>query len=70
MSVTTEIITREEFCARFKTYMLRIAGPTFDDGSSVADYADETGPTYWDDPKQRAEGPEECADADMDCWGD
>ena len=61
---------RDEFVARFKAEMLRCAGETFDDGSSIAEYADETGPTYWDDPAQRAEGPEECARADMSYWGE
>lgn len=62
-------ITREEFLARFKAEMLTHA-QTFDDGSSVADYADEVGPTYWDNPEQRAEGPEVCADADVSYWGE
>lgn len=63
-------ITKEEFCRRFKVEMLRCAGEKFDDGSSIAEYADMTAPAYWDEPEQRAEGPEECASADMDCWGD
>lgn len=29
-----------------------------------------TAPTYWDDLHQRAEGPEECAAADMSYWGE
>ena len=28
------------------------------------------GTNYWDDPSQRAEGPEECADADISYWGE
>ena len=67
--MTEPEITKEEFCARFKARMLEVTDK-FDDGSSVAEYADETAPTYWDDPDQRAEGPEECADADMSCWGE
>ena len=63
-------MTKEEFCERFKAYMLKVAGPRFDDGSSIAEYADETAPTYWDEPDQRAEGPEACADADMSYWGE
>lgn len=61
---------RADFCARFKARMLAVAGPTFDDGTSIADYADETGPAYFDEPDQRVEGPEECADSDMSYWGD
>lgn len=63
-------MTKEEFCARFKAYMLSVAGEKFDDGESIADYADETAPTYWDDPGQRKNGPEECAQADMSYWGE
>lgn len=61
---------REEFLARFKARMVDRAGERFDDGASVADYANETGPTYWDDPQQRKDGPEECADSDMSYWGE
>lgn len=61
---------RDKFLTRFKAHMLKRAGETFDNGDSIADYADETGPTYWDDPDQRADGPEACAEADMECWGD
>jgi len=50
--------------------MLSVAGPTFDDGDSIADYADDAGPTYWETDWQRAMGPEECADADMSYWGE
>lgn len=62
---------QEEFCARFKAHMLDRAGPTFDDGASIADYADETAPTYWEEAGWlRDQGPEACADADMSYWGD
>ncbi|MGY3527310.1 hypothetical protein [Bradyrhizobium sp. USDA 4452] len=61
-------ILKEEFCARFKARMLETIGEKFDDGSSVAEYADETAPSYWEDANQRNEGPEECADADMSYW--
>lgn len=62
--------SREEFCARFKAYMLSVSGPTFDDGDSIAEYADETAPSYFDDEQMRAEGPEDCASADMSYWGE
>jgi hypothetical protein len=61
---------REAFCAAFKDRMLAAAGPAFDDGESIAEYADEVADTYYDDPDQRAEGPAACADADMSYWGD
>lgn len=63
-------MTQEEFVAAFKAYMLKHAGPTFPDGSSIAEYADETGPSYWEEPHQREEGPEACASADMSYWGE
>ena len=62
-------LTKQEFVQRFKARMLLFA-QTFDDGSSVAEYADEVGPTYWAEPDYRDEGPEECAEADMSYWGE
>jgi hypothetical protein len=61
-------MTRDEFCARFKARMLARVGPTDAEGADVAEYADMTAPSYWDDPDQREDGPEACADADLDCW--
>lgn len=61
---------KDEFCRRFKAEMIRLGGEKFDDGSSIAEYADETAPTYWAEPDQRAEGPEECAAADVSYWED
>lgn len=39
-------------------------------GTIVSEYADEVAPTYYDEPWQQLEGPEECADADMSYWGE
>jgi len=66
--VETDVVERDTFCARFKAHMLKVAGPTFEDGTSIAEYADEAGPTYWEDEEQRAFGPEECASADISYW--
>lgn len=63
-------LKQEEFCARFKAHMLKYGGLIFDDGSSIADYAEEVAPTYWEDESQRRDGPESCADADMSYWGE
>lgn len=64
-------MSRDEFLRRFKARMLdRAPFAKFDDGTSVAEYADGIGPTYFDEVEQRAEGPEECADADMSYWGE
>lgn len=71
MTISKEEIGREEFCARFKAHMLEHAGADrFEDGEMIADYADETAPTYWEQDWQREMGPEACADADMSYWGD
>lgn len=63
-------MSKEEFCARFKARMLFIAGERFDDGGSVAEYADNTAPTYFDNPDQRSDGPEYCAETDVSYWED
>jgi hypothetical protein len=67
----TEPLTKEEFCRRFVDCMIRRAGfEHFDDGMSVREYAEMAAPAYWDEPQQREEGPEDCAAADMDYWGE
>lgn len=63
-------MSKEEFCARFKARMLDRAGTHFDDGESIADYAEEIAPTYYETDWQRRMGPEECADADISYWGE
>lgn len=63
-------ITKEEFIRRFVDCMVRRAGDTFDDGSSIREYAEQAAPAYWDDPDQRAEGPEDCAESDISYWGE
>ena len=65
-------ITKEEFIVRFKAHMIKMAGfDKFEDGMTVAEYADDDlAESYWDDPDQRECGPEECAEADISCWGE
>lgn len=72
MSETTTVaMTKGEFCWRFILRMIERAGEAkFEDGTNLYEYAVTTAPTYWDEPDQREEGPEECADADMSYWGD
>jgi hypothetical protein len=64
------MITQEEFCARFKEHLLKIAGPKDDDGGDVAEYADMTAPTYYADQHQSDSsfGPEEAAETDFSYW--
>lgn len=64
-------MTEAEFVSRFTEYCLANCGFThFDDGTSVADYCAEVAPSYFADPHQRDDGPEACASADMDYWGE
>lgn len=65
-----EELTKEQFCERFKAHMLKRAGPTFDDGESIAEYADQAAVGYWECDFSRADGPEDAADADMSYWGE
>ena len=61
----TAEITREQFIDRFKIRLRDILGESYD-----FKYVDEIAPTYWNDPDQRAEGPEECAEAEASEWGE
>jgi hypothetical protein len=59
---------KDEFIARFKAALKRELPPGAYEGAE--DYVNEIAPTYWDDPQQRAEGPEECAEAEASEWTD
>ena len=59
------IITREQFLDRFKRRLRDLLEEHYD-----AKYVDDIAPTYWDDLDQRAEGPEECAEAEASEWGE
>jgi hypothetical protein len=71
-----EILPKEVFCARFKTYMTKHAGfDKFGDdedgpGNTVAEYAAAMAPYYWAEQHRDGESPEDCAEADMSCWGE
>lgn len=59
---------KDEFVSRFKTELKRLLpSGAYEDGEK---YIDEIAPTYWDDEDQRAEGPEECAEAEASEWTD
>jgi hypothetical protein len=58
-------MTRDEFLARFKARLRDMLGEHYD-----FKYVDHIAPTYWDDEGQRAEGPEECAEAEASEWGE
>ena len=64
-------MTKEDFTRRFIDYMCQTAGFThFDDGTAVATYAADVVESYWADPAYREDGPENCAEGDMDYWGE
>ncbi len=64
-----ETITEAEFVERFTARLVANVGETDAEGESVREYGARMGPTYYRDRDQRADGPEACADADLDCWG-
>lgn len=61
----SEPITREAFIERFKAKLLDLLGEHYD-----AKYVNQIAPTYWDDLLQRADGPEDCAEAEASEWGE
>lgn len=64
-------LTLEEFTERFVAHMTKIAGfERFDDGTPVAEYAREAATASWSDTYYREDGPEACAESDMDYWGE
>ena len=69
MGEPEEEITQEEFIERFVKRMLR-DGATFDDGSPIEEYAREAAKIAWDESDLRGEGPEACAEAEMEYWGE
>lgn len=64
-----EEMNEDDYKARFKTQMLSHA-KRFDDGSSVAEYADEIWKTYYEDVTDGDYDPEGDADADVSYWGE
>lgn len=55
---------KAEYVARFTAHMLKKAGQTFDDGTSIELYAHDMAPRYLKDYPDEA--PEESAEADLD----
>lgn len=75
MCSSVEELSKEEFCARFVAHMIKMAPferfteETGEPGETVADYAAATAELYYEETTLCVEGPEECAEADMSCWG-
>ena len=60
----THVVEREVFLARFKTELQKLL-PEWDEH-----YVNYVATTYWDDPAQRADGPEDCAAIEANEWGE
>lgn len=69
---TTTLLSKEDFCARFKARMIAVIGDreVSEDGMRTAEYADETAPTYFDQQyKEEPDStPEDWADEDISYW--
>lgn len=64
-------ITKEDWIQRYVDHTLKTCGFTqFDDGHSVEEYAREVAAITWADEAYRDDGPEACAEGDMDYWGE
>lgn len=63
-----ETIGEAEFVERFTAHLVGRVGETDSAGESVRAYGEQMGPIYFRDLDQRLEGPEACAEADLDCW--
>lgn len=62
-------MTEAKFVEDFTRHVLSLCGfVNFADGYPVERYCRETAPLYYREDYQRADGPEVCAEADMDCW--
>ena len=57
-----------DFCRRFVAEMMNYASTYDGTEAALRAYAEEVAPTYWAEPDQRADGPEECARADISYW--
>ncbi|MDZ4393787.1 hypothetical protein [Cypionkella sp.] len=67
----TPELTKEQFIDRYVAHTLKTCGFTkFDDGPDVESYAREAAAAVWDDPMYREDGPEACAEGDMEYWGE
>ncbi len=68
MKADLEDLSREEFCARFKAEMMKALSYFDGTEAELAEYAEQAAPTYYDEPDQREEGPEQCAREHISYW--
>ncbi|RCW84867.1 hypothetical protein [Paracoccus lutimaris] len=71
MLIQWDRLPKDGWIERYVAHTLACCGFThFDDGGSVADYARECAAAAFDDPYYRSDGPEACAEGDMEYWGE
>lgn len=63
-----EEINKDEFCRRFVEEMMTARSIYGGTEAELRTYANQASETYWDEPDQRSEGPEECARSDIGYW--
>lgn len=64
-------LSKADWVEAYVAHTLKSCGFTrFDDGAPVAVYARECATASFDDPDYRSEGPECCAEGDMEYWGE
>lgn len=61
-------MTEAEFTAAFVAWFLSQQHRILSSPGDIEEYARETAPLYYANPEQRADGPEACAESDLDCW--
>ncbi len=62
-------LTKDQFIDRYVAHTMKTCGfTTFDDGTDVATYARQAAEACW--PGYPDESPEECAEGDMEYWGE
>lgn len=61
--VLGEALGKAKFVEQFTAAFLRMIHP--DDRDAWRPLAGDIARSYWDDPDQRAEGPDECAEAEI-----
>lgn len=73
-NIMFERLTKEVFCERFVSHMLKIVPfKQFDDGETIESYAKATAPSYYDDYHASTDdlwSPEELAEEDFSLFGE
>ncbi len=63
-------ITQDAFSARFIATIMAAEDRYDGSPAELRNYAEQAAASYWEDPDQRSEGPEACAQSDIGYWAD